>query len=98
LGALDGELLSAFGDGAVLSDFEGVALSLLDGAALSDFCGGLSFLLPCASAWPAPNTSARAATELNSEFFISISCMTEPMIGSLSSKEESPGKGSRLET
>src|ERR1051325_369660 len=66
-----GVLLSAFGDGAVLSLFAGAALSLFDGAALSDFCAGASPFMPCASTWPPPNTSASTATELNREFFIS---------------------------
>jgi hypothetical protein len=98
LGAPAGELLSAFGDGAGLSAFDGDALSLF-GAALSDFCAGASPpFVPCASAWPAPNTSARAATELNSEFFIWISSMDRTDDRFAVSKRGFLKKGSEPET
>jgi hypothetical protein len=66
-GEFIGAAPSAFGEGAVLSAF--------DGAALSAFCAAAGasppFMpVPCANAEPVPMINVKAATELNSEIFM----------------------------
>jgi hypothetical protein len=63
-------VLSAFGDGEVLSAFGATAAG-----------ASLPFVpAPWANAKPVPAINAKAATELKSEFFMWLSSMAEPTI------------------